>query len=183
MISSVSRPERDRNSEKTLPPGPSDNASFDSRSRLARESRRDFTLWLKTADLERRPAQRQATRKRMTGTFAPRRSAASCSSATPLYYTLFCNFTELDLGRDKRQIRLPELFSNSRRASRNPQRKSASRLVDKSLINREGIDCQLCFSVLGQTLYEKSLQRKIGVGTLVNSQQRRALAIPVINRG
>ena len=55
MISSVSRPERDRNPEKTLPPGPSDNASSDSRSRLARESRRDFSLWLKTADRQRHP--------------------------------------------------------------------------------------------------------------------------------
>ena len=35
----------------------------------------------------------------------------------------------------------------------------------------------------GHALHEKSLQRQIGVGTLVNSQQRRALAVPVINRG
>ena len=84
MISSVSRPERDQNPEKSLPLGPSDNASFDPRSRLARESRHDFTLWLKTADRQRHPAQRQATRKRTAGTSAPRRSAASCSAATPL---------------------------------------------------------------------------------------------------
>ena len=32
-------------------------------------------------------------------------------------------------------------------------------------------------------MHEKGLQRQIGVGTLVNSQQRRALAVPVINRG
>ena len=31
-------------------------------------------------------------------------------------------------------------------------------------------------------MHEKGLQRQIGVGTLVNSQQRRALAVPVINR-
>ena len=30
-------------------------------------------------------------------------------------------------------------------------------------------------------LHEKSLQRQIAVGTLVNSQQRRALAVSVIN--
>ena len=34
----------------------------------------------------------------------------------------------------------------------------------------------------GHALHEKGLQRQIGVGTLVNSQQRRALAVPVINR-
>ena len=32
-------------------------------------------------------------------------------------------------------------------------------------------------------MHEKGLQRQIGVGTLVNSQQRSALAVPVINRG
>ena len=37
--------------------------------------------------------------------------------------------------------------------------------------------------VPGHALHEKGLQRQIGVGTLVNSQQRRALAVPVINRG
>ena len=31
-------------------------------------------------------------------------------------------------------------------------------------------------------MHEKGLQRQTGVGTLVNSQQRRALAVPVINR-
>ena len=34
----------------------------------------------------------------------------------------------------------------------------------------------------GHALHEKGLQRQISVGTLVNSQQRRALAVPVINR-
>ena len=34
----------------------------------------------------------------------------------------------------------------------------------------------------GHALHEKGLQRQIGVGTLVNSQQRRALAVPVIPR-
>ena len=34
----------------------------------------------------------------------------------------------------------------------------------------------------GHALHEKGLQRQIGVGTLVNNQQRRALAVPVINR-
>ena len=36
--------------------------------------------------------------------------------------------------------------------------------------------------VPGHALHEKGLQRQIGVGTLVNSQQRRALAVPRINR-
>ena len=35
----------------------------------------------------------------------------------------------------------------------------------------------------GMSGNEKGLQRKIDVGTVVNSQQRRALAVPVINRG
>ena len=39
------------------------------------------------------------------------------------------------------------------------------------------------FQIPGHALHEKGLQRQIGVGTLVNSQQRRALAVPVINRG
>ena len=37
--------------------------------------------------------------------------------------------------------------------------------------------------VPGHALHEEGLQRQIGVGTLVNSQQRRALAVPVLNRG
>ena len=35
----------------------------------------------------------------------------------------------------------------------------------------------------GHALHEKGLQRQMDVGTLVNSQQRRALTVPVINRG
>ena len=35
----------------------------------------------------------------------------------------------------------------------------------------------------GHGLHEKGLQRQIAVGTLVNSQQRRALAVPLLNRG
>ena len=37
-------------------------------------------------------------------------------------------------------------------------------------------------SVPGHALHEKGLQRQIAVGTLVNSQQRRALAVPRLNR-
>ena len=37
--------------------------------------------------------------------------------------------------------------------------------------------------VPGHALHEKGLQRQIAVGTLVNSQQRRALAVPRLNRG
>ena len=37
--------------------------------------------------------------------------------------------------------------------------------------------------VPGHALHEKGLQRQIGVGTLVSSQERRALAVPLISRG
>ena len=37
--------------------------------------------------------------------------------------------------------------------------------------------------VPGHALHEKGLQRQIGVGTLVSSQERRALLVPLINRG
>ena len=39
------------------------------------------------------------------------------------------------------------------------------------------------FFVPGPALRERSFQRQIGVGTLVSSQERRALAVPLINRG
>ena len=35
----------------------------------------------------------------------------------------------------------------------------------------------------GHALHEKGLQRQIGVGTLVSSQEQRALLVPVTNRG
>ena len=38
------------------------------------------------------------------------------------------------------------------------------------------------FFIPVHALYEKGLQRQIGVGTLVNSQQRRALVVPLLNR-
>ena len=34
----------------------------------------------------------------------------------------------------------------------------------------------------GHALHEKGLQRQIGIGTLVSSQERRALAVLLINR-
>ena len=37
--------------------------------------------------------------------------------------------------------------------------------------------------VPGYALHEKGLQRQTGVGTLVSSQERRAIAVSVINRG
>ena len=37
--------------------------------------------------------------------------------------------------------------------------------------------------VPGHALHEKGLQRQLAVGTLVNRQQRRALAVPLLNRG
>ena len=39
------------------------------------------------------------------------------------------------------------------------------------------------FSIPGHALHEKGLQIQIGDGTLVSNQERRALAVPVINRG
>ena len=41
----------------------------------------------------------------------------------------------------------------------------------------------VCPGFPGHALHEKGLQRQIAVGTLLNSQQRRALAVPGINRG
>ena len=41
----------------------------------------------------------------------------------------------------------------------------------------------MCIHVPEHALHEKGLQRQIAVGTLVNSQQRRALAVPLLNRG
>ena len=38
-------------------------------------------------------------------------------------------------------------------------------------------------SIPGHALHEEGLQRQIAVDTLVNSQQRRALAVPRLNRG
>ena len=38
------------------------------------------------------------------------------------------------------------------------------------------------FIISGHALHEKGIQRQVGVGTLVNSQQRKALAVPLINR-
>ena len=40
----------------------------------------------------------------------------------------------------------------------------------------------LWYRIPGHALHEKGLQRQIGVVTLVSSQERRALAVPVINR-
>ena len=41
---------------------------------------------------------------------------------------------------------------------------------------------QLFSRIPANVLHEKGLQRQIGVGTLVSSQERRALAVPLINR-
>ena len=46
----------------------------------------------------------------------------------------------------------------------------------KNLTNSNG--CQ----IPGHALHENGLQRQIGVGTLFSSQERRALAVPLINR-
>ena len=40
----------------------------------------------------------------------------------------------------------------------------------------------LCHDIPGHALHEKGLQRQIGVVTLVSSQERRALAVPLVNR-
>ena len=41
----------------------------------------------------------------------------------------------------------------------------------------------VCPGFPGHALHEEGLQRQIGVGTLVSSQERRALLVPLINRG
>ena len=48
------------------------------------------------------------------------------------------------------------------------------------LVNRV---LEVVVKVPAHALYEKGLQRQIGVCTLLSSKQRRALAVPVINRG
>ena len=50
-------------------------------------------------------------------------------------------------------------------------------------LNPEGFTCCLQCYVPGHALHEKGLQRQIGAGTLVSSQERRALFVPLINRG
>ena len=40
----------------------------------------------------------------------------------------------------------------------------------------------MLWKVPGHALHEEGLQRQIGVGTLVSSQERRALFVPLINR-
>ena len=42
--------------------------------------------------------------------------------------------------------------------------------------------CEACPGIPGHALHEKGLQRQIGVVTLVSSQERRALAVSLINR-
>ena len=56
--------------------------------------------------------------------------------------------------------------------------KCGCRAVYQLLVNRLS-----CCSIPGHALHEKGLQRQIGVGTLFSSQERRALAVPLINRG
>ena len=53
----------------------------------------------------------------------------------------------------------------------------------KPRVNRTFCSLNGLHRIPGHALHEKGLQRQIGVGTLVNSQQRRALAVPVINSG
>ena len=72
--------------------------------------------------------------------------------------------------------------TNSRRyTGQQPATKSARGPAVKPLVNRASTACQpLVFP--GHALHEKGLQRQIAVSTLVNSQQRRALAVPRLNR-
>ena len=103
-----------------MPPGPLNKASFDFRSRLARESRRDFPFGSRPLTDSGTPHSDKQRAKGTAGPSAHRRSAASCSAATPLLYTLFCNFTQLALERDERHLQLSDPLSNALRASRNP---------------------------------------------------------------
>ena len=74
-----------------------------------------------------------------------------------------------------------------RSTSGHPGSKSASRPADKPRINRlSTADFVPAFGlhrIPGHALHEKGLQRRIGVGTLVSSQERGAPAVLLINRG
>ena len=59
-------------------------------------------LWLKTADRQRRTAQATAHAKERPASPPP--APLPCSAASPLFYALFCNFTELALRRFERQV-------------------------------------------------------------------------------
>ena len=53
----------------------------------------------------------------------------------------------------------------------------------KKYIKKLSIKEQRTHFVPGHALHEKGLQRQISVVTLVSSQERRALFVPLINRG
>ena len=69
-------------------------------------------------------------------------------------------------------------------AARYNKRSLLVSLINKLRMNRDSIGYFVSTSVYipGHALHEKGLQRQIDVGTLVNSQQRRALAVPRLNR-
>ena len=71
-----------------------------------------------------------------------------------------------------------------RYAGQQPGTKSAFRPYDKPVINRGSTAHFVPPSVFpGHALHEMSLQRQIGVGTLVSSQEQIALLVALINRG
>ena len=74
----------------------------------------------------------------------------------------------------------PERSKGSRKKHGTPKERSRFR---NYIISKRGISFfPRRIIIPGYALHEKGLQRQIGVDTLVNSQQRRALAVPVINR-
>ena len=69
-----------------------------------------------------------------------------------------------------------------RHTGQQPGTKSGRRPFDKPVIGR-GLTAFFVPSVPGHALLEKDLQRQLGAGTLVSSQERRAAVVPRINRG
>ena len=70
-----------------------------------------------------------------------------------------------------------------RPTGRQPGTKSTSRPAVRRVINRSSTGRCVPPSVPGHALHEKGLQKQISDGTLVSNKERRALAVPVINRG
>ena len=58
----------------------------------------------------------------------------------------------------------------------------ADALAFNSAWHRPALHLEKHFLIPGHALHEKGLQRQKSVGTLVSNQERRALAVPLINR-
>ena len=65
--------------------------------------------------------------------------------------------------------------------ARNGTRGSVPGCVRKGFIAEQSVAGGTPKDVRGHALHEKGLQRQLGVGTLVSSQERRALLVPLMN--